>query len=124
MNKEDCIDENDEKSPLNGDFYANAKAQVWWEVANRFKNTFNAVTKGQKFREDELISISSDCDHLDSLIDELATPRKDEALNGKAKVESKKDLAKRDIQSPNKADAFMMAYVGRVIVGYDLIAAL
>jgi phage terminase large subunit len=112
------IDKRDPKSPLNGDFYANAKAQAWWDVGIRFRNVFNAVQlhkAGQDWRsdgltEDDLISINSKCEHLDLLIDELATPRRDYDNRGKAKVESKKDLAKRDITSPNKADAFVMAY--------------
>ena len=113
LNKSARIDDKDPKSPMNGDFYANIKAQSWWEVAKRFRNTFNAVTKGEKFPEDDLISISSACDHLDALIDELATPHKDFDARGKAKVESKKDLADRDIKSPNKADAFIMAFAPR-----------
>lgn len=115
LNKERRIDANDPKAPLNGDFYANLKAQSWWEVSRRFRNTFNAIENGHEIDEDDLISISSDCDHLDSLIDELATPRKDFDNRGKSKVESKKDLAKRDIASPNKADAFIMAYAPREI---------
>jgi len=90
------------------------KAQAWWEVSRRFLNTFNAVTKGQTFNEDELISISADCNQIDTLIDELSTPRKDYDLRGKSKVESKKDLKKREVDSPNKADAFIMAFAPRV----------
>lgn len=113
LNKNKPMDPNDEKSAKNGDHYANLKAQSWWEISRRFRNTFNAVTKGQKFDEDDLISISSDCDHLDALIDELSTPRKDYDNRGKSKVESKKDLAKREIASPNIADAFIMAFAPR-----------
>lgn len=104
------MDLKDPLSPKNGDFYLNVKAQDWWEVAVRFRNTFNAIRKGMEFDPGELISISPDCDHLNDLIDELATPRKDYDGAGRAKVESKKDLAKREIKSPNKADAFIMAF--------------
>ena len=113
LNKDEHIDPEDTKSPLNGDYYANLKAQSWWDVARRFRNTFNAVTKGMEYAEEDMISISSDCDHIDSLIDELSTPRKDFDALGKVKVESKKDLAKRDVNSPNKADGFIMAYAPR-----------
>jgi len=108
-NKEKRINAKDPKAPLNKDFYSNLKAQAWWGVADRFRNTFNAVTKGMKFHPSELISISSECEHLDDLVDELSTPRKDFDTTGKVKVESKKDLAKRKIKSPNKADAVIMA---------------
>lgn len=108
------IDLKDPKSPKNIDFYANAKAQTWWEVARRCRNTYNAINGSgdEEFNEDDLISIDSGCDHLDTLIDELATPRKDYDNRGKSKVESKKDLADRDIPSPNKADAFIAANSG------------
>ncbi len=113
LNPKARIDPKDPRSPLNEDFYLNLKAQAWWEVAARFRNTFNAVRKGMEFEPGELISISPDCDHLDALIDELSTPRRDYDGSGKVKVESKKDLAKRDISSPNKADAFVMAFAQR-----------
>lgn len=113
LNPDRRINPDDVKSPRNADFYLNLKAQAWWEVAARFRNTFNAVRKGMTFEEGDLISISSDCDHLDALIDELSTPRRDYDGSGKVKVESKKDLAKRDIASPNRADAFVMAFAPR-----------
>ncbi len=99
----------------NKDFFANLKAQAWWNVADRFRNTYNAVTKGESFNDDELISISSDMPNLANLVTELSTPRRDFDRTGRVKVESKEDLAKRDIASPNDADAFIMAFspVGR-----------
>lgn len=113
LNPERQVDPNDPKSPKNKDFYANLKAQTWWSVSKRFRNTFNAVTKGEIFDEDDLIAISSECENLDGLIDELSTPRKDFDNAGRSKVESKKDLDKRDVPSPNKADAFVMAFAPR-----------
>ncbi len=94
----------------NRDFFSNIKAQAWWIVADRFRNTFNAVTNGQKFPDDEMIFISSDMLHLNKLIDELCTPKRDFDQAGRVKVESKKDLAKREIASPNLADAFIQAF--------------
>jgi len=57
-----------------------------------------------------LISLSSDLPHLEMLIDELSTPRKRFDANGRVKVESKDELAKRGIASPNLADAIVMAF--------------
>lgn len=94
----------------NRDMFANIKAQAWWLVADRFRNTYNAIKKGQTFQPDQLISISSEMPHLELLIDELSTPKRDFDAAGKVKVESKKDLAKREIPSPNLADAFVMAF--------------
>lgn len=94
----------------NRDYFSNLKAQAWWLVGDRFRNTYNAITHGQVFRPDELIAINGNIDLLERLIDELSTPRRDFDANGKVKVESKKDLAKRQVDSPNLADSFIMAY--------------
>lgn len=99
----------EEESITNAEFFHNAKAQEWWKIANRFRNTYNAVTHGEEFDEEDLISISSDMPNLANLVTELSTPQRDYAIGGKVKVESKKDLAKREIASPNDADAFIMA---------------
>lgn len=117
LNPDDKIDDNP-GSPTNLEFYANLKAQTWWDVADRFRHTFNAVKQGLPYDIDRLISIDPACDHLDGLIDELCTPRKDFDNAGRSKVESKKDLAKPNRvggpqPSPNKADAFVMAYAPR-----------
>jgi phage terminase large subunit len=99
----------------NKDFFANLKAQTWWNIADRFRNTYNAINRGEKFKDDELISISSDMPHLEKLETELSTPKRDFDRNGRVKVESKEDLAKSTrpggpVPSPNLADAFVMAY--------------
>lgn len=96
---------------LNEDFFANLKAQAWWLLADRFRNVHLAVTKGRQFKADDMISLSSTCDSklLDKLMDELATPMRDFDNAGKVKVESKKDLAKREVDSPNIADSFIVA---------------
>ena len=94
----------------NKDMFSNIKAQAWWLLADRFRNTYNAVTKGEQHSSDELISLSADLPNLMLLIDELSTPKRDYDANGRVKVESKKDLAKRDIPSPNMADALVMAF--------------
>jgi phage terminase large subunit len=99
-----------EPQTKNKDMFSNIKAQAWWLLADRFRNTYNAIRNGQKFDDDELISLSSELPHLDLLIDELSTPKRDYDQNGRVKVESKKDLAKREVASPNLADAIVMAF--------------
>lgn len=100
----------------NKDFFANLKAQAWWKVADRFRLTYqvvNAIKNGDTpppYKEDELISISSDMPMIEKLKYELALPKRDFDNVGRVKVESKKDLAKRDIKSPNIADSFIMAF--------------
>jgi phage terminase large subunit len=100
---------------LNKDFFANIKAQAWWLVADRLRNTYNAVRNGQKFPDDEMIFIDGSMPNLDQLMDELSTPLRDYDLAQRVKVESKKDLAKRGIASPNIGDAFIMAFLPSVM---------
>ena len=100
----------------NKDFFANLKAQAWWLVADRFRLTYqvvNALKEGRTpppYKIDELISIDSDMPMIEKLKYELALPKRDFDNVGRVKVESKKDLAKRDIKSPNIADSFIMAF--------------
>lgn len=94
----------------NRDHFANLKAQAWWLVADRFRNTSNAIHKGEAFALDEMIFLNPALPHLDRLIDELTMPLQDVDSAGRVKVESKQDLAKRNIPSPNLADAFIMAF--------------
>lgn len=103
-------DDEYEPGVTNRDFFSNIKAQAWWTVADRFRNTYDAINSGQKFDPDDLIAIDSRCGHLEQLIDELSTPRREFDKAGRVKVERKEDLAKRGIASPNLADAFIMAY--------------
>lgn len=93
-----------------GDYFSNAKAVAWWDFANRVRNTYEAITLGTNYDEDQMISFSSDIDELDVLFFELSSPKRDFDKNGRVKVESKEDLAKRDIKSPNLADACVMAF--------------
>ncbi|MEO8724359.1 MAG: PBSX family phage terminase large subunit [Sphingobium sp.] len=95
---------------MNKDHFANIKAQAWWLVADRFRNTYNAVHKGEIFKPEEMIFLDPTMPHLDRLIDELTMPLQDVDGAGRVKVESKQDLAKRNIPSPNLADAFIMAF--------------
>lgn len=76
----------------NGDYFENAKAQAWVDVATRFRKTYEAVVKGIPHPHDELISFDSaslDPELLNRLMQELAQPRKERSRNGKFKVEAK-----------------------------------
>ena len=92
----------------NKEKFENLKAQAWRDVADRLRNTFNAVNKGMKYPASELISISSDLPNLERLKTELASPRQKYSKRGLDIVEKKEDMAKRGIASPNLADAFIM----------------
>ena len=96
----------------NKDMFANLKAQAWWGVRDRFFKTYRAVNGLEKYPVDELISLDSESigAKLEYLKAELSRPRIDYDNNGRVKVESKKDLKKRGIPSPNLADALIMAF--------------
>lgn len=96
---------------LNKDMFANLKAQAWWDVARRLKNVKDAIDNGTVYNPSDLISISSEIgdEYIEQLKNELSTPRQDRDSAGKVKVESKSDLKKRGIDSPNVADAAIMA---------------
>lgn len=86
----------------------NRKAQAWDEVTMRVMHTYNAVVKGYDYDKDMIISISSDIPHLERLKIELATPRKRYSKRGLDMIETKDELARRGVASPNLADAFIM----------------
>jgi len=101
----------------NKDMFANIKAQAWWHVRDRFYKTWRCVEARKadpnctlEYKPDELISLSSSIKKLEYLKAELSRPWVDYDGNGKVKVESKKDMKKRGIPSPNMADSLIMAF--------------
>lgn len=94
----------------NRDMFANIKAQAWWMVRDRFYKTWRAVHHGDSYPEDQLISLPSSLHELEYLTAELSRPQVDYDQNGRVKAESKKDMKKRGIPSPNRADALVMAF--------------
>lgn len=98
------------KGKKNQDMFSNIKAQSWWSLRDRFYKTYRAIKHGDVYPDDELISLSSSIKELEYLKAELSRPRVDYDNNGRVKVESKKDMRKRGIPSPNMADALVMCY--------------
>ena len=100
--------EGDDQSPKNEDYYANLKAQGWWELRMRLWRTFRAVTAGIKYPPEQLISISSEIGArtLRKLEEELCQPVMTKNTKMKLVVDKKPD----GTASPNIADCVMMAY--------------
>ena len=94
----------------NKDHFENLKAQSWQKVADMMLHTYKAVVLKEPFDEDMILSINSKCDKIEQLKIELSSPMKQLSIRGLVKVESKKDLAKRGIPSPNIGDAAIMAF--------------
>ena len=95
---------------LNKDAFLNLKAQAWQNVSDRIENTYRAIVKGIPDPQNNYISISSDFPNLNELISELSAPKREFNSALKMKVESKDDMRKRGLKSPNLADAFIMAF--------------
>ncbi len=116
-------DDGEDDKRTNRDFFLNAKAQAWWEVRERARKTYLSINMNKEYNESELLSMDSErlgMDRIDHLISELASPKMEYA-NGKVKVESKKDMKARGLDSPNDADAFIMAFTGyKVISAYNI----
>lgn len=97
--------EGDMPGVTNGQYFANFKAQSWWDLRERFRKTYDAIMNGAYYPPEELISISSKCSQLEKVKTELAQPRK---KPGAAKMVV--DKAPDDLPSPNLADSIMMVF--------------
>lgn len=96
----------DEESPLNKDFYANLKAQAWWELRRRFERTHKAVTEGERHDPATLISLPSTLPNLQKLRKELS-----QATRGKTgALKMVVNKTPEGTRSPNMADAVVMAF--------------
>lgn len=99
----------DRQARTNADYFANAKAQAWWGLRLRFQRTYRAVTKGQEYSPDDLVSLSRAelrPDLLAKLTGELSRPTY--SLNNAGKILI--DKAPDGARSPNLADAVMIAF--------------
>jgi phage terminase large subunit len=98
-------------SPLNKDEYLNLKAQSWANTARRAMLTFNAVTRGQAIKPEDILSFSSEIGKakIEELFTELCVPWWVETEGKKRvvpKVKLKRDLG---VKSHNLADAVIAA---------------
>lgn len=89
----------------NDDFFANAKAQAWWVLRQRFLNTYRAI-QGQEYNVDDIISISKNLPELNTLIMQLSQPTFSQNNVGKILIDKAPDGCK----SPDLADAVMIAF--------------
>lgn len=111
MDSDKPSDAQNSNSPLNKDEYLNLKAQAWANTARRAMLTFNAVTRGQSIKPEDVLSFSSEIGKakLDALFTELCVPWWVETEGKKRvvpKVKLKKDLG---VKSHNLADAVIAA---------------
>ncbi|MFB6272697.1 MAG: terminase large subunit domain-containing protein [Salinibacter sp.] len=89
--------------------FANFRAEMWWNLRLRFHRTWEHVKGIAEYPLDELISIPND----QTLITQLSLLTMEWTDKGKIKVESKRDLRKRNVASPDRADALVYAFAPR-----------
>jgi len=108
LEPEGRVNEDDDDSPLNEDFFANLKAQAWWKIARRFETTHRARTEeGFTWNEEDIISLNPQMPMLQELMRQLSQPvMKKSAATLKMVVDKKPE----GLRSPNLADAFIMAF--------------
>jgi len=95
-----------DKGRKNKDFFANRKAQGWWNLRIRVENTYKWVVKGIKCDPDEILSIPSNLPEAMKLIAELSQPTYETNGLGKIVINKKPD----GMPSPNMADDVMMLF--------------
>lgn len=106
QNPNGYVIEDDEDSPKNKNFYANLKAQAWWELRNRFYHTWRAINEDVTYDVDKLISIDSTIPKLRKLEKELSQA----TISRGASLKLVVDKSPPGTKSPNMADAVVMAF--------------
>jgi len=112
------VERGDRDTPTNRDFYANLKAQAWWELRRRFERTHQAVTEDAQYSIDDMISIPSTIPKLNQLTSELSQATYGHSGAMKIKI----DKTPAGTRSPNLADAVAMCYCPIRITRYTLAA--
>lgn len=99
--------------------FRNLKAELWCTAREAFRKTFETVlwhetagVEGTVNPADELVCMPQDSESADviTLKAQLSNVRRFRAETGKWQIESKDQLAKRQVQSPDHADAFVLCF--------------
>lgn len=96
--------------------FVNVRAECWWLARDRFRKTWEYrkwlanPAEGSPHPLDQLISIPQD----DQLISELSTPLIQPTGSGKIQIESKPQMKKRGVRSPDKADSLCYSLYPKV----------
>lgn len=86
--------------------FLNLRAELWWLMRARFERSYEYVTKGIPHPPDTMISLPNH----PTLIHQLSQPLSVPMESGKIKLESKADMKKRGIESPDFADALALTF--------------
>ena len=100
--------------------FSNLKAESWWAARERFKHTYEMVLfltgqeGGIEHEVSGLISLPDDSESPEAmtLAAQISLVKAGHDEKGKIAIESKKELTKRGIKSPDYADALMLTFTG------------
>lgn len=93
-------------------WFLNFRAELWWLVRARFEKAYEyrmwleGKEGGKEHPFDEMISLPNHS----QLIAELSLPLYETTDTDKIKIESKRDMKKRGVKSPNFADALIYSF--------------
>ncbi len=107
--------DDDENIVTNKDTFRNKRAQYWWFLRDRFEKTHNAVQHGVYSDPEELISLSSGIGCLAQIKSELCKVQRKRTNNSLIQIESKVDMKKRGLKSPNISDALVMCFANQPV---------
>ncbi len=94
------------------DKFRNLKAEVWWTLRDRLRKTYdhwcyiNDEETGAFYKLEELILLS---DEDEEFLRQLSLPGYKVLETGKIQIESKDELARRGVRSPDRAEALIIA---------------
>lgn len=91
--------------------FANKRAELWGIMRDRFRKTHDHVNKIAVHPLEELISIPSNT----TLIAQLSQPLGKRSSTGKILIESKDDMRKRGVDSPDFADSLSLTMEDNVV---------
>jgi phage terminase large subunit len=95
------------------DLFRNSKAQIWWQLRDRLRKTHEHFIwlssdgeEGAQYELDELLLLPLDDPEL---IRQISLPGYKTLETGRIQIESKDELKRRGVPSPDRADALVIA---------------
>lgn len=100
------------------EMFKNLRAELWWLLRRRFEKTYEHVNKLAEYPLEELISIPNHAE----LIAQLSQPLRRFNDAGKIVIESKDEMLKRGIESPDFADTLAYCFHRSVVANLSWLA--
>lgn len=116
------VDPEWEDGRTSAELFRNLKAEIWWLARRAFERTHQHVLwlEGKSVEEgarqhpvSDLLALPRGDTESDKLAQELSVVRYFKTEAGKIIIESKDQLARRGVKSPDYADAFVLTFIGK-----------